>query len=519
MWAANDKHTHIGVAQDYEYFNKKEKCNKIAKRYYAFPNTECGKDKLFKALGTNHSLYELLAEGVPVKPYFDLEMEYDDFDPDDMVENLNLFIDFLIQEIQAVFGHRLFSSDFLIQDSCRKDKLSYHLIINRKLCFGNVANHKVFTKYLHARFSNPQNEWETDAFNQLSWTAHRKSGEDKRFIFDAVPYSNNQCFRLVGQGKLGAQYLLKNITDDVFGIRDNLVRLYDGPQGRTVLDVDPLYILTDKLIVAKNPKSKGEGKGTGKGGAKREKTLEECKRDVDACMDSFTPTGRTLQQTKKLTDDEVEKLPPVSRYVHLIPNNYQPYTIWRNIGMAIRGAGGTLDLFEEWSRLGDEDEGSLESKWKGFNNHGAGHTYGLPLLKRLAKQANPEYFQRKNELLSMFFSLNTEGIEVIRETSEFVSQEGTAFEEDINHQAKMLILHAYLGRGKSTAIKRILPQHPSYLFLSPHQTFARFISAEMGCACYLDARDRAGDQMVISLESLLKIPEGKEYDLLVFDEC
>ena len=109
-------------------------------------------------------------------------------------------------------------------------------------------------------------------------------------------------------------------------------------------------------------------------------------------------------------------------------------------------------------------------------------------------------------------------INVIQETAQFVSQPGTADGDNIFHPSKNLILYAYLGRGKTTACKRLLKNYDSYLFLSPRQTFAKFIAGEFNIPCYLDGNYDT-KKLVVSVESLLKFNSNIKYQCIVLDEC
>ena len=72
--------------------------------------------------------------------------------------------------------------------------------------------------------------------------------------------------------------------------------------------------------------------------------------------------------------------------------------------------------------------------------------------------------------------------------------------------------------GKTTAIKRILPEYKSFLVLSSRQTFARFIAKEFGADCYLDGI-KSSRKLVVSVESLLKVRPVEPYECIIIDEC
>ena len=150
----------------------------------------------------NHSMYEILPPDVPVKPYFDLEIEHVDeqgnhtreYTSEQMQDNLNTFLQWIIRVIRQELNVELMIDNFAILDSCRTDKLSYHIIIPTKLYFENVAVHKEFIAYLYERISTQ----DVEIGDQLSY---QHKGVKTKYIFDRVPYSKNQCFRLPYQSK------------------------------------------------------------------------------------------------------------------------------------------------------------------------------------------------------------------------------------------------------------------------------------------------------------------------------
>jgi hypothetical protein len=86
-------------------------------------------------LANNKFLYEILPPDIPVKPYFDCEIEADGMTFDDSAELIELFIGFLKAEFLEVFDIKLYSFDFALLNSCRENKLSYHIVIQNKSYF------------------------------------------------------------------------------------------------------------------------------------------------------------------------------------------------------------------------------------------------------------------------------------------------------------------------------------------------------------------------------------------------
>ena len=186
-------------------------------------------------LSANHHLYEILPPDTPVKPYFDLEMEYDGLEQETIYDLFNGFADWLMKEMKTLFSIDLRPDDFVVLDSCRTNKLSFHLIIQTHICFKNVAEHKVFIAYIWNRFLNPADETEAELFQKLTY----KVKDETRFIFDRCVYGNFQNIRLVGQSKMGKTYVLKNINQR-WKLNETTIRLYDGVGDRFVAHVEPL---------------------------------------------------------------------------------------------------------------------------------------------------------------------------------------------------------------------------------------------------------------------------------------
>jgi len=188
----------------------------------------------------NAHLYEALKPGMPVKPYFDLEMEYKGLTEKLIKSKINKFIEWLVKEINFVFGTDVVRDDLAILDSSRCEKLSYHVVIARKVYFASVEDHKLFIKYLVNVFNTP-GPGEGRFINKFKYT---KPNGKEGFIFDPIPYGMDQNVRFINQSKKGKPYVLKNITPQ-FNIRDTFIRLYEGIGGRTRLDIG---VLTDAEI-------------------------------------------------------------------------------------------------------------------------------------------------------------------------------------------------------------------------------------------------------------------------------
>ena len=454
-------------------------------------------EQLIQLTRTNNHIYESIPLDCPVKPYFDLEMEYEGLTTEIQKEKLQLFIDWFIKEVNAVLEIDLNIDDMQIINSSRHNKLSYHLIIQNKMYFKNVLEQKHWILFLKQRFTNPTDE-NKEIIQQLTWNYK----EETRYIFDHIPYSKNQKFRCINQSKKGKSYVLRN-ESKIFGIRDSFVRLYHGVEDRTEVNVELLKITEEaKMKIQKKRNKKG--------------TVVCANTNID---DSYKKDGLTLMEYKNMSYQDIEKLPELQQYLFLIPNTGQSWDFFRNVGFAIKGAGGNVELYRNWASLSVKKFNYHDEIFQAFKGFKTGEgTYGLPFLKRHAKLSHPAFFKRESKVFNRLFKIDLENLTLIKEDCPFVSQENTPHENNIFHPSKHMVIHAYLGRGKTTAIKRALKHYERYLFLSPRQTFARFISADFGIPCYLDKGNYCSDQLVVSLESLMKV-NNFAYDCIVLDEC
>ena len=162
-------------------------------------------------LKENNHLYEILPENKLIKLYFDLEMEKDALSSDDSYILLIKFLHWVNQKILIKFNIEMTIDDYIILDSNRENKLSYHVISNTKICFENMNTLKEFITYLYAEMEISEN---TD----FVWY-HK---DEKRFIFDRIPYNKDQCYRMINQSKHGKEHILKYITLFIFVIPNEI---------------------------------------------------------------------------------------------------------------------------------------------------------------------------------------------------------------------------------------------------------------------------------------------------------
>ena len=459
------------------------------KSYHYLPCN--GVEKIKELLKTNTHLYELLPPDVPVKPYFDLEIERDGITSHECEDLLREFINIVTNEYQTKYDVTLEQEDFVILNACRANKLSYHLIIQNKLYFQSVIAHKQFILQFHRVIQGK------DSF---LWNS--KKGEHKT-IMDIAPYSTDQCIRCINQSKMSNNFLLKNDNIDPI---DSLIRLYWGVGDRRMIE----YNEGEGLI-----KSRGISD-------KKRKTKQHQAHETDV-MELYETEGITLLEAKELTYTDLRELPEWKQYLNLIPNTAQNRQVFMSIGYCLRNCGGSQEDWREWAKLSPKyTQGSQIANFPSFQT--GERAYQLSFLKTLAQKAHPFYFDEGQRLLyDEYLKPNYTGMKIIDEDCEFVSQEDTIHENNILINKKLILLVARLGGGKTIAINRLI-QNRNYkriLFVSPRTTFSYFVAKEFGLTVYLDENANLhDDKLVISVESLWKLKEQgvKPYDLIVLDE-
>jgi hypothetical protein len=471
--------------------------NKTGKMFFAIHNS---RTKLFKQLlSENHNMYEIIMPDDDVKLYFDLEAELKDDEDDEMYRNY--FIKALSYILNNDFDINVANNDILILNSSRQNYFSNHLVY-QSIKFNKMKDLKKFINYVEYRFNNPNTEKETKLFEKLF--------NEKKLIMDSHPYGSYQNIRCINQSKLNKPYILKATTE----IHPFASLIGFNVDGMHTINMDDIADKRIKKSVKQN--------------------IERHATNIsDEHFTNFNYTikqGNTLMSTKNLTYADLKALPLYKQYLYLIPNNNTNFSDFLNIGFAIRGAGGVVNDWRQWALLNDnndDDEIHMEAFDK-FKTEG--QIFNIYTLKRLAKHSQPDFFKTDDELFRTYFDLDLENIKIIEEKSSFVSQEGTADANNILDENKFIILYAYLGRGKTTAIKRLIKEkgYKRFLFISPRVSFSLFISQEFGIDNYTDALLDDNDanklninkskRLIVSIESIQKINIDNNYECIFLDE-
>lgn len=477
--------------------------------------------KLSGLLSEDHHIYEWLVLERPVKPYFDCEMEIKGLTLNDSFKLILRFIRILLREMNLIFDLHINENELIILDSCKIGKLSYHIIVNSTVYFENTLQHKIFITWFISRFIFLQGITEyTDDITALTWN---KIGIDnkpeQRFIFDDRAYITGQKFRCINQSKMGSNrplksmkpvgdytetgfnklipyiYTLDNLTDSLVGIYEEI------PPHFRLLNVEPLNL---KEAMVKKNRIKNHIKPT------------ETSQMTPICdNDGYVISGSSL-----MTDyDELQTFPAIKQYLYLIPNNpSQPYDIFNKIRFFYFHNGGNRNDFEKWWRLSptfDNDKTQL----KIFDTIPDPITNNNKYLKNCVFKSQPAFFFTQSPLLDAYYNpVYDTTTEIINESSNYVSEAGTQYEDDIHTSHDFLLLDADMGSGKSVAIQRLIPKYKTVLILTPRITYTKHVATEFRVDSYLDGV-YDGDKIACSIESLHKLPKNKVYDLVVMDEC
>ncbi len=482
---------------------------------------------------TNQHLCEIIRDDIRIKPYFDTEIE-GDIPHDKKFVKLQSFIFFLIQDFFELYNIQLEFSDFVILDSNTSEKLSYHLLINEKVFFFHRLDHLVYINYLWARFNNPRNESERELFDSLTWY---KNGE-KRFIFDNSVYSRDRAIRMVNQSKAGKNTCLKIISEGHTEI-DTIIQYDTRIDFKHRICVDELTQIAlekrPRTLKTKSPKMK-----LNPSTEEPEKTIETETEDQTERPDvdphaNFSFTGKTLRDLHRLSDIELLSLKKdylICLYVIPIQSNYAE---WIKIGMALKKCNAPVDDWIEWSRLGESfKEGECEYYYERFQSakdssietkFGKKITgYSYKTLRHLAYRSYPKLFTGFIPIYRQLYRHDLSGIEKRVQTTKYLCEAGSDTEFDYITDKRFVIIWALMGKGKSQLIHRVLenPEYKRSIYLSARQTFAFSTKGEFkDFTNYIGASSESlaeSNNIIISLESLLKIPEDAVFDLVICDE-
>ena len=333
-------------------------------------------------------------------------------------------------------------------------------------------------------------------------------------IFDNLVYSNNQKIRCINQSKMGKYYVDEkgeNVLDNdgktipitlvnsTTPVLDTLIGLYKGVGDRK--KINELSLNYDLKVTVKTKKTKNETK------TNKTKNLTEY---------NYVTTGETLMERNNLEYKDLTNFPDYKQYLYLIPN-YQFYT---NVAFMLFQLGAGVSTFVEWAELYHSYEKNCPVIRNFSKQRKNPDFYPINFMRKYAKLSHPEFFKTEQRLLFDYYTPFVDSMQVITESSNFVSQIGTPDEHNIENDAKIILIQADLGAGKTTAIKRVIlkQKYKNILIITPRIAYAEHVVKEFGVKSYLSGNYEE-NSLACSVESLHKIPDTKKYDCVILDEC
>lgn len=194
------------------------------------------------------------------------------------------------------------------------------------------------------------------------------------------------------------------------------------------------------------------------------------------------------------------------------------YTIWRDVGLALKRLGIDYSVWDDWSATSSKYDGNTRDRWESFDISRKG--YGLTHLQKLAREFSPIAFanHEKQTRQFLFRDLQVKHADI----PYYERYEGEYFPNlEWDDETKTYLLDGGMGRGKSTQIKRLIPNYTSCLIITPRRSYATYTAAdlaEFGFRNYLDDRSNiTNDRVICSPESIhrVKLPR---YDIVILDE-
>ena len=293
------------------------------------------------------------------------------------------------------------------------------------------------------------------------------------------------------------------LVNSTIPVLDTLIGLYKGVGDRK--KINELSLNYDLKETAKSKKTKNEPKTI------KTKNLTEY---------NYVATGETLMERNKLEYKDLTNFPDYKQYLYLIPNTNQNYQFYTNMAFMLFQLGAGVSTFVEWAELYhsyDKNCPLIKNFSKQRKNP---DFYPIYFIRKYAKISHPEFFQNEQRLLLDYYNPFFDSMQIITESSNFVSHEGTPDEKNIENKAKIILIQADLGAGKTTAIKRVIlkNKYKKILIITPRIAYAEHVVKEFGVKSYL-AGNYEENSLACSVESLYKIPDTQTYDCVILDEC
>ena len=285
-------------------------------------------------LENDNHLYEIIYPERNIKPYFDLEIEIEE---NKHKELGMLFINCVIDYILNKFNFQLDMDDFLVLDSCRTGKLSYHLIINNKIYFRSMTDHKIFIEEFFKHLQNTQ--------TTLIW-----GDKKEKTIMDKLVYGTAQNFRCVNQSKKGKKHILKNIMG--LPVKEYFITLYDGIGERELINIEKTEPVEKKINIIE---------------------LEDQLPSEEIKEDKFTQLLFDVIKNDKYENG----------------NRVISRAFWFQICGILKTNNYHMKTWLKWSKLASNTD-TAEKQWNRLNSKYIMNIYGL---QKIAKDINPDGYK------------------------------------------------------------------------------------------------------------------------------
>jgi len=272
--------------------------------------------------------------------------------------------------------------------------------------------------------------------------------------------------------------------------------------------------------------------------------IENCDEITQLLAEHFEEEIPDVVETKEVIDmcENDISVDQMLEYASLINIKYiDNYDIWLRLVWSIRSIN---DTYMEIARVMSKQSKKYESKffhrlWHSYKPNQEG--VSMKTFFYYCKLSDPQKYKELNQkyklansskgmkVVNNFFQCNYENIEVWEEDSKYLfCDDKNRFHDFKILEAKILLLSADMGKGKTQLIKALLNEkihNPTILCVSARRSFAMFIEktfSKFNVNNYMNLISITSEnakRIVISAESLYKIPSDIIYDYVIVDEC
>jgi hypothetical protein len=451
-------------------------------------------DKIYQiSKNKKRHLYENYEADQPLKLILDIDYKINDSDIE--TSKIDAFDDILVQAIESVNDklkqYTEIEPIIIILKSCRKDKLSAHIIYTN-IHFNNIKSMKCFMMMINSPLIDQK-------------------------IIDPNIYRVG-CMRMLWNSKMGKSNVLEYTECDF--IDDNKYAYVSNKQ-----------LFMDCLLT--NIKNS---------------TLIDIKIDIktDVPKKKIIPkkviSNKNMIEKQKIEIVENHEIETIKQYLDLIDEERaDTYSDWVKIGMCIYNCNSSekaFDLWDLWSKKSDKYNGRDVNLWK-WNTFSQG-PLTLSTLKYLAKTDNPELYDNINT--SVVEKLNYEPEIIVKDylldINEVIKDQKSIISKNIcdwmEGASKALCIKSPYNTGKTTMIKSLLKEFKpkKVLFITHRQSLTNELYGTFkkhGFCNYMNGSYSA-NRLICQIESLHKITESegpfqynveqmmKKFDLVILDE-